>query len=76
MMHDVREEQVERTNMRMPSMSPFQLSTRARSNFSAWVRHMVHISAELSTVGAESVVIGGPSTAGQLRKLDEKKRVI
>lgn len=49
-------------NMRMPSMSPFQLSTRARSNFSAWVRHMDHISAELSTVGAVSVVIGGPST--------------
>ncbi len=58
-------EQVERTNMRMPSMSPFQLSTRARSNFSAWVRHMDQISAELSTVGAD---IGEPTrvAAGEL----------
>ena len=64
------EEQVKHTNMRMPSMSPFQLSTRSRSNFSAWVRHMDHISAELSTVGVESAVIGGASSvAGEFGKI-------
>jgi len=44
-------------------MSPFQLSTRARSYFSAWVRHIDQISAELSTVGADAG--GSPSVAAK-----------
>src|SRR5258708_18440981 len=43
------------TNMRMPSMSPFQVATRALSNLSARERHMDQIRRELSTAGELSI---------------------
>ena len=66
------EEQVKRTNMRIPPMSTFRLSTSARSNLPAWVMHMDQISAELSTVGVD---VERPSSiaAGGLEDHDEEK---
>ena len=66
------EEQVKRTNMRILPRSTFRLSTSARSNLPAWVRHMVHISAELSTVGVD---VERPSSiaAGELEDHDEER---
>ena len=50
---DAEEEQSKRSNLRILLMSPFQPSTSARSNLSAWMRHMDQISAELSMVGVD-----------------------